>query len=414
MKILALAAAVAAVPFASASGYLFALAVGSRRPSAVALPQGELPRFDLFVPAHNEELGIASTVASLLGVDYPRDRFRVVVIADNCSDRTAALAREAGATVLERNDTKLRGKGYALAHAFAWGKADGFAKAAVVVDADTIVSPNLLQAYAVRLQAGADALQADYAVRNPEASWRTQLMAVALSTFHEVRSVTRERLSLSCGLRGNGMCFTYAVLDRVPYTAFSIVEDVEYGLALGEAGCAVRYVGEAQVFGEMVSGEKASRSQRRRWEDGRRALVRTKAWPLLARAIQRADPLLFDLAMDLLIPPLASLAVGVGLGLVGSIGVLVLTGSGVPAVAIWGASAGGLVYYVFRGWRLSGTGVQGLLALGRAPAYVLWKLSLKFQASHKPERGPGTEPAVAEDEWVRTAREGSPPPADAG
>ena len=407
MKILAMAVGLAALPFASASGYLFALALGSRRPASVATPAGELPRFDIFVPAHDEEVGIASTVTSLLELDYPRDHFRVVVIADNCTDQTAARAEAAGATVLTRNDTQLRGKGYALAHAFAWGKQEGFASAAVVVDADTLVSPNLLTAYAVRLQSGADAMQADYAVRNPEASWRTQLMAIALSTFHEVRSVARERWGLSCGLRGNGMCFTYAILDRVPYSAFSIVEDVEYGLALGEAKCAVRYIGEARVYGEMVSTEKAARSQRRRWEEGRKALVRSKGWPMLLRAAKDFDLVLFDLAVDLVIPPLASLAVGVSLGLVASAAVLVLTGGGTFAVGIWSASAAGLVYYVFRGWRLSGTGMRGLLALGRAPAYVLWKLSLKFQRPDKASRGPSTDPTAAEGEWVRTAREGA-------
>jgi cellulose synthase/poly-beta-1,6-N-acetylglucosamine synthase-like glycosyltransferase len=405
MKLLGVAAGLAAVPFAAASGYLFALAVGSRRPTSFVKPTGDLPRFDLFVPAHNEEAGIAATVKSLREVDYPADRYRVVVIADNCSDQTAARAREAGAHVLERNDTTLRGKGYALKHAFAWGKADGFASAAVVVDADTIVSPNLLEAYAARLLDGADALQADYGVRNPEASWRTQLMTIALSTFHEVRSVTRERLGLSCGLRGNGMCFTYAILDRVPYDAFSLVEDVEYGLSLGEQGCAIRYVGEAHVYGEMVSGEKASRSQRKRWEEGRRALVRSKGWPMLWRGLQTRNAVLFDLAVDLVIPPLASLVVAEVIGIIGTSALLVLTGSGALALVVWSASAGGLVYYVFRGWRLSGTGMKGLLALGRAPAYVLWKLSLKFQGAEK--RAAAANAVTGEPEWVRTTREGS-------
>jgi cellulose synthase/poly-beta-1,6-N-acetylglucosamine synthase-like glycosyltransferase len=229
-------------------------------------------------------------------------------------------------------------------------------------------------------------------------------MTIALSTFHEVRSVTRERLGLSCGLRGNGMCFTYALLDRVPYAAFSLVEDVEYGLMLGEDGCAIRYVGEARVYGEMVSGEKASRSQRKRWEEGRRALVRSKGWPMLLRGLKKRDPVLFDLAVDLVIPPLASLVVADVLGVVGSSALWVLTGNGGLALLVWSASAGGLVYYVFRGWRLSGTGAKGLLALGRAPAYVAWKLSMKFQGADK---RPAASAATGEPEWVRTAREGS-------
>src|SRR5205823_3666605 len=101
-----------------------------------------------------------------------------------------------------------RGKGYALAHAFEHALDDGFADAVAVVDADTSVSPNLLRAFAGRFDRGAVAAQAEYGVSNPEASWRTRLMVIALSLFHTLRSLARERLGVSAGLRGNGMAFS--------------------------------------------------------------------------------------------------------------------------------------------------------------------------------------------------------------
>ena len=102
------------------------------------------------------------------------------------------------------------------------------------------------------------------------------------------------------------MCFTHAVLREVPHEAFSIVEDLEYGIRLGRAGHRVHYAWEAEVLGEMVSGEKASRSQRRRWEGGRWAMTRQFGLPLLARgACASATRVLLDLAMDLLVPPLS-------------------------------------------------------------------------------------------------------------
>ncbi|HNO40215.1 MAG TPA: glycosyltransferase family 2 protein, partial [Marmoricola sp.] len=107
--------------------------------------------------------------------------------------------------------------GYALAHAFEWSLADGFADACCVVDADTLVSKNLLSAYAARLATGATAMQAHYGVSNPNASWRTRLMRIALAMFHQVRSTARERLQVSCGLRGNGMCFSSKLLKAVPH-----------------------------------------------------------------------------------------------------------------------------------------------------------------------------------------------------
>ncbi|TMA14399.1 MAG: glycosyltransferase, partial [Deltaproteobacteria bacterium] len=188
--------ALAGVPFLGACAYLFALTLLSAS-LRTRLPEGPPAlRFGIVVPAHDEEAGIAATVRSLLALDYPRELFRVFVVADNCSDATASRAREAGATVLERHDLERRGKGYALEYAFGVLLRDGRADALVVVDADTVVSRNLLTAFAHRLEDGEDAVQADYAVRNVFASWRTLLMSVALGLVHVVRPIARERLRL--------------------------------------------------------------------------------------------------------------------------------------------------------------------------------------------------------------------------
>src|SRR6185503_643631 len=154
---------------------------------------------------------------------------------------------EAGAYVIERNDSVRRGKGFALQYAFRASHEAAWADAVVVVDADTEVSTNLLEAFATRIEAGADAVQVRYGVLNSEASWRTQLLAVAKACFHDVRSRARERLALSCGLRGNGWCVTHCLLAEIPYEAFSLVEDVEYGITLGLAGYRVHYADEAFV-----------------------------------------------------------------------------------------------------------------------------------------------------------------------
>jgi cellulose synthase/poly-beta-1,6-N-acetylglucosamine synthase-like glycosyltransferase len=385
--VIGLLLAIAGLPFLAACGYLFALALLSARPKAIAAQADPRLRFAIVVPAHDEESGIAATVRSLLDLDYPRDLFRVLVVADNCLDGTALCARQAGATVLVRYDAERRGKGYALEHAFATILRDGAADAVVVVDADTIVSRNLLRAFSARLEAGELAIQADYAVRNPGDSWRTLLMSVALGLVHVVRPLARERLGLSCGLRGNGMCFARGALERVPHGAFSIVEDLEYGLRLGEAGIRVAYAVEAQVFGEMVSTARAAASQRRRWEAGRFAMARLHALRLLRDALRLRDEVRLDLALDLLVPPLSMLAVPVLAGLAAAIAVK----SG-AALAVFGACALFLVGYVFRGWMVSGSGARGLLALSCAPVFVVWKLAV---LAARP---------VTKD-WVRTARE---------
>jgi 1,2-diacylglycerol 3-beta-glucosyltransferase len=378
-------------PVLAAAGYLGVATLFSgalRTPTAGTLTR----RFRFVVPAHNESAGIADTVASLLTVDYPRDLFEVVVVADNCSDDTAAKARLAGATVIERHDSEKRGKGYALDLAFSLTPPE--VDAVVVVDADTLVSPNLLRAFSARRDLGAKAVQADYAVRNPNAAWRTRLIAVAFGAFHIVRSRARERLGLSCGLRGNGMCFARELLQEIPHRAYSVVEDVEYGLRLGEAGHRVHYTDEAHVYGEMVTSAASANTQRRRWEEGRKALVRENAFRLLRAGLAQRDRVQLDLALDLLVPPLSTIALGALLGEMVALGAVVVFGAPGVALVAFGGALGSVGAYVLRGWMLSGTGARGLLDLGLAPVYVGWKLALKFK-----------QPPRATSEWVRTKRE---------
>jgi len=380
------------IPGALASGYLLLLTLASRRGPVPPAPEPRL-RLDIVVPAHDEEAGIARTVESLRALDWPEGLRRVLVVADNCTDRTAERARAAGATVLVRHDPDRRGKGHALHLAFARILAEGVTDAVVVVDADTVVSAGLLQAFAARLDAGALAVQARYAVLNAGASWRTRLMAVAFALFHDLRSLGRERLGLSCGLRGNGMCFGAEALRRVPHEAFSVVEDVEYGLRLGEAGIRVHYAHEGSVYGEMVPGAAASRSQRVRWEGGRLALARRHALPLLARGLARRDPALVDLAVDLLVPPLGWLVAYSAVG--AAAGLAAWRWGGAPAwvLAPWAAALFPIAPYVARGVQLSGMGLRGVVALFWAPAYLAWKLVL-LAAGGSEGRG----------RWVRTAR----------
>ncbi len=376
------------------AGYLLLLTALSSRPEPERLPvpgiRAPKTRFRICVPAHDESAGIGATVESLLAIDYPRELFDVLVIADNCSDDTADQARRAGAVVLERRSETERGKGYALHHAFE--RLPENVDAVAVIDADTLVSPNLLRAFEARLLAGAHAVQADYAVRNPNAGWRTRLIAIAFGAFHIVRSRGRERMGVSAGLRGNGMCFSASVLRQVPHEAFSVVEDVEYGIRLAEAGFRVFYADEAHVYGEMVSNARAARSQRERWEGGRAALTRKYAARLLRKALS-GDKLCFDLALDVLVPPLSRVAVlaSVGLSVVAAANLL---GVRLPlSRAVYGTSVFSVIAYVLRGWAVSGTGARGLVDLALAPAYIVWKATLAGR------------PARSDAEWVRTARE---------
>ena len=367
-----------ALPVTAACLYLLVLTLRSSQLKTPARSSRTL-RFDVIVPAHNEAALIARCLASLRQLDWPAAQFRLLVVADNCDDATAEIAAASGAQVLVRTDPSLRSKGYALRYAFDHSHEDGAADAVVVIDADTLVSSNLLEAFAARIEGGASAMQAHYGVLNPGDSWRTGLISIAHGAFHSLRSQARERMGLSCGIRGNGWCVTLQVLQDVTYRAYSVTEDLEYGIALGLAGYRVHYVGEAHANADMESGEWVARRQRQRWEDGRFALIRSEVLPLLRCAALRRSRVCLDLALDLLVLPLSYVALGVSLLLLGA-----------AAATLWDATLQrwlwlGLIdgvalsVYVLRGWQLSGRGAEGLRDLLHVPYYIVWKLGLLLQ-----------------------------------
>jgi cellulose synthase/poly-beta-1,6-N-acetylglucosamine synthase-like glycosyltransferase len=369
-----------AVPLVAAALYLLLLTFCSSVAGAPP-PSSRRLRFDVIVPAHNEAAVLERCLASLRRMDWPADRWRLLVVADNCTDDTAQRARSAGAEVLERDDRGRRGKGHALRHAFDHSQAARSSDAVVVVDADTEVASNLLEAFAARIEGGAGVVQAHYGVLNPGDSWRTGLMAIAHGAAHGVRSRARERLGLSCGLRGNGWCLTHATLAAVPYQAYSKTEDLEYGIALGLSGHRIHYAGEAWADAVMESAAAVAGGQRQRWEGGRLALLRSQSLPLLAAALRRPSRVCLDLALDLLVLPLSYLCMGLLLLIAGAAlksWLLMVPSAWWLPTAVAGL---GLVLYVLRGWQLSGRGIAGLRDLLHAPWFVVWKLGLLLRRS---------------------------------
>lgn len=351
--------------------------------------------FDILVPAHNEEAVLEGTLRSLLAVRWPLDRRRVIVIADNCTDATAEIARRHGVVVIERHHETLRGKGYALEAGIARSRADGMAQAVVVVDADTEVSANLLEAFAARLQAGSQAIQANYGVLNPDDSWRTRLVTIAYGAFHAVRSRSRQRLGVSCGLRGNGMCLSMALLAAHPLRVYSMTEDLEYGILLGLAGIRVDYADEADALALLPSSGQGADSQRQRWEKGRFLVLRAYAGVLSAAWLKSRSRVCLDLLLDLLVPPIGYLVLNMAL-VAAAAAVMMLF---IPSMAVWLAVcavlAAALALHILRGWQLCPLGPSALLELLRAPWFILWKiLALLRYRKNKA--------------WIKTEREDRP------
>lgn len=379
-------------PLAMAA-YLFMLTMAWKRPQPMPR-RHEARRIVVVVPAHNEELGIAATVRSLLATDYPRDRRRVVVVADNCTDTTALVSLAAGAEVIVRNDADRRGKGFALAFAFDRLRERNDWDAVVVVDADSDVTPNLLWSFSDRIAMGEQAVQALYLPRCGEAAVSV-ITDIAFAAIHLVRSAARERFGLSCGLRGNGMAFTREVLARVPHEAFSRTEDLEFGIQLGLSGIRVAFAGDAVVRGDMPEASTAVTQQRERWIGGRIEMARRHAGGLIREAMGRRSWMLADLAADLMVPPLSILAAMLTAGTAVA-AVVAANGDGVAPLGIWAAAFAALFVHVAHAARLSGASLSRLHRAAIAlPEYVARKCAIASRA------------LVTDDQrWVRTPRKG--------
>ena len=363
---------------------LLVLSVAAALPVRRRAASARAVRLAVVVPAHNEEKLIGACVGSLRS-SY--EAAEVFVVAHNCSDGTASAAALAGATVLVLDD-RSGGKGLALDFGFKAALAAG-AEGVLVVDADSVVSVGLVGAVAARLGAGAGAVQSRYEVANAAATPRTRLAALAFLGMNVLRPRGRDRLGLSCGIFGNGFAVAAGTLRAVPYSANSLVEDLEYHLNLLRAGIRVEFLDEAKVLGEMPEGGAAAGTQRARWEGGRLLMRRLWAGPLALEVLKGRVRMLEPL-LDLLAFPLATEA-----------GLLALVvGCGLAGKAVWLALYGAvglltLGLYVGVAADLGPDPVAGFKALASAPGYVAWKVMMIPKT-----RAAGRKDAA----WVRTKR----------
>ena len=240
--------------------------------------------FLVFIPAHNEGSGLTATVQSVLAQNYPH--LRCMVIADNCTDDTAEMAKTAGAhEVLVRTDPEKRGKGQALTWAFNLAKGWEW-DAVCVIDADSVIEPGFFAALDLSYCKGHAVAQAryDFFPAADSKNWLQQFGAVSKAGENSFVARPRERLGLSELLMGNGFFLSRAVVERVPWLAHSIVEDAEYSLLLAQQGIAVHYQERARLWSRQASSVRDVQPQRVRWASG--------IWQLLRKAI----PILFATA----------------------------------------------------------------------------------------------------------------------
>ena len=252
-------------------------------------------RFMTIIPAHNEENVVANLIESLKKQDYPKELYDIYVIADNCTDNTAKIAKEAGAIVYERFDEEKKTKGYALQWFLAQKiQEDAPYDAFCVFDADNIADKNFLKAMNKKLCQGENVVQGYRDIKNPTDNWITAGYAIFYWTMNRFYHLARYNLGLSPLLNGTGFMVRFDVIKPTGWDTKTLTEDIEFSLKNIIDGRKLGWATDAIVYDEQPTGFKQSWSQRSRWTVGHIQCMKEYTG-LLAAAVKEKKTLMnFD------------------------------------------------------------------------------------------------------------------------
>ncbi len=265
---------------------------------------GDQKKFAVLIPAHNESSGIVATLNSIRPQLKSVDR--LLVVADNCNDDTAEIAAANGAEVIERNDAKNRGKGFALDFGIRHLSRNP-PDAVVIIDADCIVEKHALShlvGYSMHRGRPVQALYLMYAKAN---DLKSRIAEFAWCVKNLVRPLGYARAGLPCQLMGTGMAFPWSMISNADLANGNIVEDMKLGIDLSRAGTPPLFYPDAQVMSYFPAASEAQSGQRTRWEHGHLAMILSEAPKLFVQGFTKLDKNLLAMAFDLSVPPLALL-----------------------------------------------------------------------------------------------------------
>lgn len=347
-------------------------------------------RVAVLIPAHNEQAVISGTLQTLL-LTVPAG-CRVVVVADNCTDSTAAVARATGAEVIERTDVAKRGKGFALDFGIRH-LAQNPPEVIVFLDADCRVTEDTVTTLAATAISSQRPVQGmNLCDPDPSGGVLQLVSGLAFRFKNLVRATGLARLAGLNHLSGTGMALPWSLAGRMKLDG-NVVEDMQLGIDLALANKPALFVPEARVDSPLPRQRAAARTQRTRWEHGHLNTLLTQAPRLLRLAIAHRRLDLFWLALDLAVPPLSLLVLGLtGATVIAAIGWL-LGNSAVPLtmlVAAWAM----LLAAIFAGWAGHCRRQVPLRALAAVPFYMLMKLPIYLAFLVKRQQ-----------QWVRTERD---------
>lgn len=385
------AAAVAALPVIAVTAAFAIEVFAGIRPAATASgPPAKVTSAAVIVPAHDEAMIIEATIAALKDALPPR--CRLLVVADNCSDKTAALARSAGASVVERRSETGRGKGFALAAARDALRVDP-PEVVMVIDADCRIDRNSLSVLIeAAVQSNRPVQSTNLLMPDLGASPLIQLSTFAFFLKNVIRQRGLQRLGGPAHLTGTGMAFPWSVFDRAALASANVVEDLTLGLGLAGRGLPPLFVPQA-IVSSPAAAKGGTLIQRERWEGGHFSTIIRSVPGLFGEALRKRDWATFVAALDLSVPPLAMLA----LFNLAAVAIVLLAlffgGSPLPLMLLVAVLAAALAA-VMLAWGKEGRRFASAAAWARVPFYILWKVPMYLRLARK----------GAPKDWLRTGR----------
>ena len=345
------------------------------------------PSVSILIPAHNESLVIAKTIQTILPQLTTQDQ--LLVVADNCTDDTATVARNLGITVVERFNTELRGKGFALDYGIQHFKSNP-PQVVIIIDADCIIYADAIDLLGQTCKVQKRPIQALYLMDSqPNPSLKARIAEFAWLLKNKVRPLGFKALGLPCQLMGTGMAFLWDDIKEINLASSHIVEDMKLGVDLARINKATIFLPEALVKSVFPLTQEATNTQRARWEHGHLGMIMSEAPSLLFEALQTRNLQMFGLACDLIVPPLAVLVL-----LCVAVFILSLVCSAHLALLLSALLLAALTVAVLLAWLFFGRQIISFKQLCYAPVYALVKIPLyiKFFFNRQVE-------------WVRSKRD---------
>ena len=252
-------------------------------------------KFMAIIPAHNEEAVVGNLIESLKNQTYNKELYDIYVIADNCTDNTARIARDAGAIVYERFDETKKTKGYALDW-FLQQKIEENADydALFIFDADNIVDKDFIKNMNKHLCQGEDVVQGYRDIKNPTDSWITAGYAIFYWTMNRFYHLARYNLGLSPLINGTGFMVKFDIIKPTGWDTNTLTEDIEFSLKTIISGKKLGWATDAIVYDEQPVGFKQSWSQRSRWTVGHIQCLKEYTIPLAVAVKEHKTLMNFD------------------------------------------------------------------------------------------------------------------------